>query len=159
MSTLDVVPSPVMSSCAVATLAIKDAVGCWICWLKKIHKCQSKNIKQSISHLERLQLLDEMYWSVEYMWRRMQLLQYRGYRPNFTLAQSQIQGRYKISRHGCSLCIKLMGTFFLPFRATRHYHLWSALCHQPLIQACKQAHKKDLLERHVCIFNTLLDAL
>lgn len=31
MRTLDVVPSPVMSSCAVATRAIRDAVGCWIC--------------------------------------------------------------------------------------------------------------------------------
>lgn len=36
---------------------------------------------------------------------------------------------------------KTHGIFVLPFRATRHYHLWSALCHQPLIQACKQAHK------------------
>ena len=31
MRTFEVVPSPVMSSCAVATLAIREAVGCWIC--------------------------------------------------------------------------------------------------------------------------------
>ena len=40
MRQLEVVPSPVMSSCAVATLAINDAVGCWICWkVKDFNNC------------------------------------------------------------------------------------------------------------------------
>ena len=35
-STFDVVPSPVMSSCAVAALAMSEAVGCWICCFQAI---------------------------------------------------------------------------------------------------------------------------
>ena len=41
MRTFDVVPSPVMSSWAVATRAIREAVGCWICCKKRENSCYS----------------------------------------------------------------------------------------------------------------------
>ena len=47
--TFEVVPSPVMSSWAVATFAIKEAVGCWICW-KKWADYKRERMRERVHH-------------------------------------------------------------------------------------------------------------
>lgn len=63
MRTLEVVPSPVMSSWAVATLAISDAVGCWICCQKSFTKFLLQGKTIFTNKISIISIKSTLFWS------------------------------------------------------------------------------------------------